>query len=108
AELGEPLEARGHGLVHPYGAVLADDADLVDLRGAGSDLRRDVAARKTQDLAPRRDGLTRGIVGAGPRADDLRPGNGLVEYLDQVRVAAEEVVGHRVPRARAYAKGPPR
>src|SRR5438445_248546 len=42
AEIREPAQVLRHRLVHPNLAAVANDAELVDLRGSRGDLRRDV------------------------------------------------------------------
>ena len=100
-QLRETAQVFQHRLVHPHEAVLADDADRVDLGRSRGDLRGDVPAREVEHLAPGRHGP--GHVGARAfhRADDARPGDHLVEDLDEIRIAGEEVRrAHRVKNGR--------
>ena len=90
-ELRETAQVLRHRIVHPDLAVLADDADLVHLRGARRDLARHVAARDVEDLTPRRDRLIDVRVDTFDGTHDRRPRDDPVEDLDEVRIPAEEV-----------------
>src|SRR5205814_6341118 len=87
-ELREAAEVLGHEVVHPHLTVLANDPDLVDLRGTWSDLGRDVPPRKIEHLAPGRYGAGHISARALHRADDPRPRDHLVEDLDEVGIAS--------------------